>query len=465
MKRILNTAVLNNVNKKINVSGWVHIRRDHGKIIFVDLRDRSGFLQLVFTPKNKPLYQLAETLKPEWVISVKGEVKKRPQGMENKNIPTGEVELVVDELEILNESKTTPFEINANNQEVKEEVRLKYRYLDLRTERAKKNIILRHKVIKYIRDFMTDKDFVEVETPILTRSTPEGARDFIVPSRFYPGKFYALPQSPQQYKQLLMAGGLERYFQIARCLRDEDPRADRQAEHTQLDIEMSFMEDKEEIMDILEELIIKIVAEFKPLTGKTLFKKPLPRLTYKEAMEKYKTNKPDLRKDKKSDELAFCWIIDWPLLEWSKEEKRWDPLHHMFTMPKKGHEKYLDTDPAKVISTQFDLVCNGYEICSGSLRIYKRELQEKMFDLIGLGRKKGREQFNHLLEAFDYGCPPHGGAAPGIDRLLMLLLGEENIREVIAFPKTGDNRDLMMDSPSEVEKQQLKELHIKIVKK
>lgn len=458
MQRTFNVETSKYLGKKKRVCGWVQTIRTHGKIIFIDIRDKTGFLQLVFTPKDKDLYKIVQQIKTEWVICVEGIVKKRPKGMQNPKIETGKIEMQVENLKILNESETLPFEIT-DAKEIKEEIRLKYRYLDLRTERMKKNLLLRYRVIKQIRDFMDKKEFIEIETPLLTKSTPEGARDFIVPSRLHPGKFYALPQSPQQYKQLLMAGGIERYFQIAKCLRDEDSRADRQAEHTQLDIEMAFVERKEEIMEILEELIIEVVEKLKPI-AKTLLKKPFPCLTYAEAMKKHGTDKPDLRKNKEPDILAFCWIVDFPLVEWSKQEKRWDPMHHMFTMPKPGFEKYLDIDPSRVLSTQFDLVCNGYEVCSGSVRIHKRELQEKIFKLIGLGIKKGREQFGHLLKAFDLGCPPHGGVAPGIDRLVMLLAGENNIREVIAFPKTGDSWDPMMDTPSEVCKEQLKELHI-----
>lgn len=464
MKRVYNLEATKYLEKKIRVCGWVQTIRSHGKIVFVDLRDRSGILQIVFTPQNEKIYKIVQELRPEWVISVSGEVKERPKNMINPKIETGKVELRAENLEILNMAKTPPFDITADTRGVSEELRLKYRYLDLRTERMKKNLMLRHKVVKFIRDFMDQKGFIEIETPLLTKSTPEGARDFIVPSRLHPGKFYALPQSPQQYKQLLIAAGIERYFQIARCLRDEDPRADRQTEHTQLDLEIAFVEKREEIMNILEELVIEMAEKLKSITGKVLFKKPLPCLTYAEAMEKYGTDKPDLRKDKESNILAFCWIVDFPLFEWSKKEKRWDPVHHMFVMPKEGYEQYLDTDPSKVLSTQFDLVCNGYEICSGSIRIHKRELQEKIFELIGLGVKKGREQFGHLLEAFERGCPPHGGVAPGIDRLVMLLAGEENIREVMAFPKTGDGWDPMMNTPSEVTDEQLKELQIKVAK-
>lgn len=474
MKRILSVKTIEKKGEEVKLSGWVHSRRDHSKLIFIDLRDRSGLVQLVFLPSNQDCYKLADSLRSEWVIEVTGQVNKRPKGMINEKIPTGEVEIEVKTLKILNKAKTPPFEIAEepvkDKKGVNEEIRLKYRYLDLRRQKMKRNLFVRHKVIKLIRDFMDKKGFVEVETPILTKSTPEGARDFLVPSRLYPGKFYALPQSPQQYKELLMAGGIERYFQIAHCLRDEDPRADRQPEHTQLDMEMSFVK-RDDIMNLLEKLIIKIVLKSSEYflssggsqKGKKLTFNPLKRLTYQESMKNYGTDKPDLRTNPKdSDELAFAWIIDFPLFAWDGTEKRYDPVHHMFVMPKKGYRKYLDSDPLKVISTQFDLVCNGYEICSGSIRIHTRKLQEKIFKLIGLGVEKGRKQFGHLLEAFDYGCPPHGGAAPGIDRLVMLLTGENNIREVIAFPKTGDARDLMMDVPSEAGPGQLKELGIKI---
>jgi len=465
MKRILSVKTIEKVGEEVKLAGWVHNRRDHGKLIFIDLRDKKGLTQLVFLPDNKDCYKLANSLRNEWVIEVIGQVNKRPNGMINDKIPTGQVEIEVKELKVLNEAKTTPFEI-AEYKEVGEEVRLKYRYLDLRRQKMRDNLILRYKVIKLIRNFMDRKGFIEVETPILTKSTPEGARDFIVPSRLHSGGFYALPQSPQQYKQLLMAAGLEKYFQIARCFRDEDSRSDRQPEHTQLDIEMSFVK-RNDIMNLLEKLIIEIVLKSSEYSsqGKKLTFKPLKRLTYQESMEKYKTDKPDLRENKKDPhELAFAWIIDFPLFTWDEENKRYDPVHHMFVMPKKGYHKYLDSNPLKVISTQFDLVCNGYEICSGSLRIHTRKLQEKIFKLIGLDAKEGQEKFGHLLEAFDYGCPPHGGVAPGLDRLLMLLAEEKSIREVIAFPKTGDGRDLMMDAPSKVDSKQLNELGIKITK-
>lgn len=465
MKRILTNETPKYIGKKVLLCGWVNSRRDHGKIIFIDLRDRSGLVQIIFSPDEAKIYEIAQKLRPEWVIEVIGEVARRPKSMENPKIETGNIEISVEKLTIFSEAKTLPFPIDTEGYEIGEEKRLKYRYLDIRRKRLQKNLRLRHQLVKFIRAFMEEKGFVDIETPLLTRSTPEGARDYVVPSRLYPGKFYALPQSPQQYKELLMVGGIERYFQIPRAIRDEDPRAGRQPEHTQWDFEMSFVE-RDEIMNVLEECIIKLTKHLQPLTNKKLLSEPLPRLTYQETMEKYGTDKPDIRPEPKDPNiLAFAWIIDFPLLEWKKNGNRWDPVHHMFVLPKKGQEKLLDTDPGKVISTQFDLVCNGYEICSGSLRINKRDLQEKVMQLIGLDLKKAREQFGHLLQALEFGAPPHGGAAPGIDRLAMLYAGEPNIREVMAFPKTGDARDPMMDTPSEISKEQLKELHLKIEKK
>lgn len=462
MKRILAIDTIKYLGKQVRLCGWVNSRRDHGKVIFIDLRDRSGFLQVVFTSQDKKLYQIAQKLRPEWVIEVIGEIKKRPKGMENPKIETGKVEILVKKLEVLNESNTPPFDISADSREVNEEIRLKYRYLDLRTERMRKNLILRHKIVKYIRDFMDEKGFIEIETPILTKSTPEGARDFVVPSRFHPGKFYALPQSPQQYKQLLMVGGIERYFQIVRCLRDEDPRADRQVEFTQLDIEMSFIQ-QEEILKLIEELYTNIVQILIP--QKKITQIPFPRLSYKEAMEKYGTDRPDLRKNKKDiNELAFAFIVDFPLFGWSEKDKRLDPMHHIFTAPKEEDIELLDKTPLKARSWQHDLVLNGNEIGGGSIRINNRKLQEKIFELVGIKKKKAQEKFGHLLEAFKYGAPPEGGIALGIDRLVMLLADEQNIREVIAFPKTGDARSPMMNTPSEISQEQLKELHLKIEK-
>ena len=459
MNRIYINETIEHPGEKVKICGWVNSRRNHGKIIFIDLRDRSGLLQIVFIPKNKEVYKLAEELRPEWVIEVEGVVNKRPEGMINPKLITGTVEVLAEKLEILNKSEVLPFEI-AGGIEPNEEKRLEYRYLDLRREKMKDNIIFRHQAVKLIRDYLDEKGFLEIETPILTKSTPEGARDFLVPSRLHHGQFYALPQAPQQLKQLLMISGFEKYFQIARCFRDEDLRGDRQPEFTQLDLEMSFPSQKE-IMDIIEELMIEIAK----LAKKKLTFKPFKVLSYDEVMKKYKTDKPDLRRNKKDpDEFCFLWIIDWPLFEWNKDEKRWDPMHHVFTAPQEKDLKLLDKDPSKVKSWQHDLVCNGHEIGGGSIRIHDPKIQKRIFELVGLTEKQIQEKFGHLLKAFKYGTPPHGGIALGIDRLIMILRNEPSIREVMAFPKTGDGRDLMMEAPSEIEPKQLRELGIKIQK-
>ena len=459
MNRIYINETIEHSGKQVKICGWVNSRRDHGKIIFIDLRDRSGLLQIVFIPKNKEVYKLAEELRPEWVIEVEGVVNKRPEGMINPKLVTGKTEVLAEKLEILNKSEALPFEITGGV-EPNEEKRLEYRYLDLRRERMKENIVFRHRVVKLIRDYLDEKGFLEIETPILTKSTPEGARDFLVPSRLHHGQFYALPQAPQQLKQLLMISGFEKYFQIARCFRDEDLRGDRQPEFTQLDLEMSFPTQKE-ILNLIEELIIKIVK----LSNKKLTFEPIKVLTYEEVMKKYKTDKPDLRKNKNdADEFCFLWIVDWPLFEWNKDEKRWDPMHHVFTAPQEKDLELLDKDPLKVKSWQHDLVCNGHEIGGGSIRIHDPKIQKRIFELVGLTEKQIQEKFGHLLKAFKYGTPPHGGIALGIDRLIMILRKEQSIREVMAFPKTGDGRDLMMEAPSEVDTKQLKELGIKISK-
>ena len=464
MQRILNIETTKYLGKNIKVSGWVNTVRSHGKILFVDLRDRTGLLQIIFEPNQFPqLYELAKSLRPEWVISVEGTIQKRPAGMANPKIETGNIEMMAKKLEIFSQSKTLPFSIEGPGYEINEEKRLKYRYLDLRRERLKRNLEIRQKVIHFMRNFLINEGFIEVETPILTKSTPEGARDFLVPSRLHPGKFYALPQSPQQYKQLLQVAGIEKYFQIVRCFRDEDPRADRQAEFTQLDIEMSFVE-QEDILNLIEKLYIEIVKKIFP--EKKIKEIPFPRLKYQEVMEKYQTDKPDLRNDKKNpNELAFAFVIDFPMFEWKKEEKRWDAVHHPFTRPKTEDIKEIKKNPEKILAWQYDFVLNGYEIGGGSLRTFKPEILETVFEIMGHKKSEIKEKFGHLLEAFEYGVPPHGGIAPGIDRFLAILLNEPNIREVMAFPKTGDNRDLMMRAPSEVSKEQLKELHLKINQK
>ena len=574
-----------NEGQSVTLAGWVNRRRDHGGVTFIDLRDRTGVVQVVFNPDNSPqAHQDAVPLRIEWVIQVKGVVHKRPADMENPNLPTGEIEVDVSELEVLNPAKTPPFPIN-KEEEVDEQTRLRYRYMDLRHERLANNLVIRHRVVKFIRDYLDQQGFLEIETPILFKTTPEGARDYLVPSRVHPGEFYALPQSPQQLKQLLMVAGMERYFQIARCFRDEDQRGDRQPEFTQLDLEMSFVE-REDIIALTEDLFSKLVEEVVP--EKRLLAKPWPRLTYQEAMDRFGKDNPDLRfgmelKDitdlasesgfkvfenavasgghvrginasglgdysrKQIDELveyvsqfdakglaylaitsegeqrssfakflsdddlqiiaarfeakpgdlllfvadqpevvyeslgrlrvmladrlgirdpdvlAFCWIIDFPFVVWNEDEKRWDPSHHLFTSPMPEDIPLLDSEPEKARGQQYDMVVNDYEVGGGSIRIHNRALQEKVFKLIGLDPDVAAERFGHMLEAFEFGTPPHGGIAPGIDRLCMVLVGEPNIREVIAFPKNQAARDVMADAPSLVESKQLRELHLKVI--
>ena len=570
-----------NAGEKVRLAGWVGRRRDHGGLIFIDLRDRWGVTQVTFDPEQQETFAAAEQLRPEWSISVSGEVTRRPEGNENPDLQTGDIEVQVADLQVLSTSETPPFEIG-RERPVDELLRLKYRYLDLRRPRMRDNIIFRHKVVKHIRDYLTARDFIEIETPLLTASTPEGARDYLVPSRLYPNQFYALPQSPQQFKQLLMVAGFERYFQIARALRDEDQRGDRQPEHTQLDLEMSYTT-QEEVLALIEGLYTEIVEG---LTEKKLQSKPFTHLTYAESMERFGTDKPDLRfglelkdisemaqasdfkvfsgavesggsvrgirvgglgdlsrretdalteiakdagarglaffqvaEDSLSgpiakffsseeqsslrdtfgsqpgdylffvadkdpvvfeslnrlrlhfrdslaladkDTLALCWVTDFPLFEWNEDEERLEPMHHMFTMPREEDLPLLDTEPLKVIGQLYDLVANGTELASGSIRIHRPELQQKVFSLIGIPPEEARRRFGAILQAFRYGAPPHGGIAPGIDRLIMVLRDEPNIREVMAFPKTQAARDEMMDAPGPVTEGQLKELHISL---
>jgi len=461
MHRTLSIETPNLVGEKVKLSGWVNSRRDHGKIIFIDLRDRSGITQIVFTPKLKEVYQKADELRSEWVISVTGIVQKRPKGMENQKIPTGIIEMQVESLEILSKAETLPIPIDSDGYEINEEKRLKYRYLDLRRKRLRENLIIRHNVVHLMREFLKKEGFVEIETPLLTKSTPEGARDFLVPARLQTGKFYALPQSPQQYKQFLMLAGFEKYFQIARALRDEDPRGDRQAEHTQLDLEISFAS-QEEILDLTERLYVSLVKKIFP--EKKITKIPFIRMTYKEAMEKYKSDKPDLRENKKdSNELAFAFITDFPMFEWKEGDGRWGAMHHPFTMPQIENIEKIRKEPENILAFQYDFVLNGYEIGGGSLRTTNLEILEVVFEILGHKKEEIKKQFAHYFEAFVYGVPPHGGIASGIDRFLAVVLGEPSIREVIAFPKTGDNRDLMMEVPSKVDSKQLRELNIKVI--
>ena len=463
MNRILTKNTPNYLEKSVRVSGWVNTIRSHGKIIFFDLRDRSGLVQVVFTPNLKPeIYGLAQKVKPEWVIEITGKVSPRPKGMENPKIETGKIELRAQNLEILSQAKTLPFSIETPGYEVNEEKRLEYRYLDLRRPRLRKNLEMRQKVIQFMREFLIREEFLEIETPILTKSTPEGARDYLVPTRLQPGKFYALPQSPQQYKQLLMVSGIEKYFQIARCFRDEDPRANRQAEHTQLDIEISFVK-QEEVMNLVESLFISLIKKIYP--EKKIQKIPFPKITYQKAMEKYGTDRPDLRKDKTNPYfLAFCWVINFPFFK-KDEKRRWTFTHNPFSAPKsESMEDLLSRKNIKsILTTQYDIVANGLEVGGGSIRNHRPDALEAVFEIIGYEKEEIKNKFGHMLRAFGYGAPSHGGIASGIDRLLAVLQNEPNIREVIAFPKTGDSRDLMMDAPSKVSEKQLKELHLKIL--
>lgn len=465
------------IGKQVTLCGWVNTRRDHGKLIFIDIRDRWGLTQAVFNPKEFPdSYQTAKELRSEYVICVTGEVRARPAGTQNPNLATGEVELAVKLLIVLSASETPPFEIgDPNAVEPSEDVRLEYRYLDIRRPKVFNKIYLRHRVIKIMRDFLDREGFIEVETPVLTKSTPEGARDFLVPSRLSQGMFYALPQSPQLFKQLLMVAGVERYFQVARCFRDEDLRSDRQPEFTQLDIEMSFV-NEEDIFSIIERLMQEV---FEKTIGVKLTL-PFPRLTYKEAMERFGTDKPDLRKVEGGmckvegdtshlaprilNDFCFLWVTDFPLFKYNQEEKRWESEHHPFTAPREEDIPLIDKEPVKVRSRAYDLVVNGIEIGSGSIRIHNSQLQQKIFRVIGLSQDESKKRFGFLLDAFLYGAPPHGGIAPGIDRLIALLSGVDSIREVIAFPKTQSGVCPMTGAPSEVDVRQLKELGLKICK-
>lgn len=475
------------VGKEVNLFGWVNVRRDHGKIIFIDLRDRSGIVQMVFVPGKSSevrprgdlrsdLYEAASQLRPEWVIRVKGTVKERPEKMVNPEIETGKIEIEPTELEILNESLPLPFPIDTDGHDIDEEIRLKYKYLDLRRPRLQKNVKLRSKFVDRIRQFLFKKDFIEIETPILSAPTPEGSRDFVVPSRLNPGKFFALPQSPQQYKQLLMVAGFEKYFQIARCFRDEDLRADRGFEHTQIDMEMSFV-DQEEFMKLDEEMMTAVVEGM----GYKIKQKPFPVFTHKEAMEKFGIDKFDLRteEDKKNGILAYAWVKDFPFFEKVEEEgnpstgsghfsrsEKWTFTHNPFSHAKPEHVPWLlkSKHIGEILTTQYDLVCNGFEVGGGSIRAHRPEMLEAVFKIMGYKEKEIKGQFGHMLEAFKYGAPPHGGIAHGIERNLMVLVKEEYLRETQAFPQTSSGRTSVMEAPSELSEKQLKELHLKIEK-
>ena len=457
MKRLLTSETIHKVGQEVLLQGWVSTRRDHGKIMFLDLRDRSGVAQLVInTPDVKDV-------RPECVIEVVGMVKQRPANMVNPKIPTGTVEVEVKELRILSQARELPFPIDTDGYDINEEIRLKYRYLDLRRPRLQKNIKLRSRFVDQVRQHLFSKNFVEIETPLLSESTPEGARDFLVPSRLQKGKFYALPQSPQQYKQLLMVAGFERYFQIARCLRDEDLRADRGFEHTQIDIEMSFV-NREDVMAMDEELMTSVMESL----GYTIKQKPFPVISYAQSMKQYGADKFDMRspEEKKKGTLAFAWVVDFPFFE-KTEEGSWTFTHNPFSSPKPEHKEWLlsKQNIGEILTTQYDLVCNGYEVGGGSIRSHDPVLLESVFEVMGYKKKKILEQFGHMLEAFTYGVPPHGGLAHGIERLLMTITREPYLREVVAFPQSAGGRTSVMDAPSEVTTEQLIELGISVTTK
>jgi len=456
------------VGKEVSISGWVNVRRDQGKLVFMDMRDMTGVIQCVVLPNYTEAMEQVKEVRTEWVLKINGIVNKRPDKNIKEEVLNGDIELEITFIEILNVSETPNFDVTTDGKEIGEDNRLQYRYLDLRRPRMQKNIRNRHKIAKFVRDFLDKENFIEIETPILTKSTPEGARDYVVPSRLYPGNFYALPQSPQQYKQLLMASGMERYFQIARCMRDEDTRGDRQPEFTQIDMEMSFVE-REDVMDVNEKLLIDLVTKLYP--EKKIQEIPFPRISYKEAMEKYGNDRPDIRKDKNDPNLlAFCWVIDFPFFERTDisdnpdTEGEWTFTHNPFSEPIKEHKEWLlsGENIGEIITTQYDITLNGYEIGGGSIRAHQAETLKKVLNIIGHKDDDIEHNFGHMLKAFKTGTPPHGGIAWGFDRLVMLLENEPNIREVIAFPKTGEGKDLMMESPSKVSDKQLKELHIKL---
>lgn len=464
MKRVLSSEAAKFAGEEIKIAGWINIRRDHGKLIFLDLRDKDGIVQVVVNPHvSEAAHKVAQEIRPEYVVEIVGKVNKRPENAINKDLSSGSVEVEANVINILNTSETPPIDVATEGLEVGEDLRLKYRYLDLRRPRMQKNIRARHKIIKTIRDYLDKEDFIEVETPILTKSTPEGARDYVVPSRLEKGKFYALPQSPQQYKQLLMVSGVEKYFQIAKCFRDEDTRSDRQPEFTQMDLEMSFIT-REEVMELNEKMLIHLVKTLMP--EKKIQEIPFPKFSFKEAVEKYGSDRPDLRKDKTDpDSLAFCWIMDFPFFE-KTEEGEWTFTHNPFSSPKPEHldllmnKKNID----EILTTQYDIVLNGFEIGGGSIRNHKPEALKKVFEIMGYEEKTIEANFGHMLKALSFGAPPHGGIAWGLDRLIAVLLNEVTIREVIPFAKTGEGKDLMMQAPSQVSDKQLRELGIKIGK-
>jgi len=454
----------NKQGSTVTIMGWVNSRRDQGKMIFLDLRDASGIIQGVILPKSEAI-ETGKILRPEFVVEVNGKVNARPEKDQKTDVLNGTIELEIVSITILNESEVLPFPIDGDTREVNETIRLQYRYLDLRNSRMQKNVAKRFKIQNFIRNFLEQEKFLEIETPLLSAPTLEGARSYVVPSRVWKGNFFSLPQSPQQYKQLLMVAGFEKYFQFARCLRDEDTRGDRQPEFTQLDLEMSFVSE-EDVMALNEKLLIGIVEKLYP--EKKIQQIPFPRMTYKEAMEEYGTDRPDIRKDKNDQNLlAFLWIVDFPMFEKTSEENidatgEWTFTHNPFSKPK---DEYFDAFMAKknigkILSTQYDITLNGLEIGGGSIRNHKPSALHKTFEIMGYSTERTEKNFGHMIKALEFGAPPHGGIAWGFDRLVMILENEPNIREVIPFAKTGDSRDLMMEAPGEISDKQKEELGI-----
>lgn len=468
MKRVYIGELVQHAGTAVSVQGWVHTKRNQGKMVFFEFRDMTGKVQGVVLPGNEDLKSQADELRDECVVEIIGTVNKRPEKNVQQGKINGDIEMVIESISVLNKAEVLPFPINGDTREVGEEVRLTHRYLDLRNERMQNNIRKRSEVLQFIRTKLTEEKFIEVETPLLTKSTPEGARDFVVPSRIYPGTFYALPQSPQQYKQLLMTSGIERYFQFAKCLRDEDSRGDRQPEFTQLDMEMSFIE-REDIIELNENLLIDLVQKLYP--EKRIQQIPFPRISYKEAMEKYGNDRPDIREDKTDENLlAFCWVVDFPFFERTDRSDNpdtfgeWTFTHNPFSRPIPEHMENLmqKKNIGDIITSQYDITLNGYEIGGGSIRNHEVDALMKVFEILGYKEEEIKANFGHMLTAFSLGTPPHGGIAWGFDRLMMLLHNEPNIREVMAFPKTGEGKDLMMQSPSTIPDKQLKELSLEL---
>lgn len=466
MERTYINDLKDSVGKELTVKGWVDVRRDHGKLIFIDLRDMTGKVQMVVLPNHKEAHEAGSTVRSEWVLEVKGKVNARPERMVNKDEINGAVEIEVLEIKVLNQANTPPFDLRGDGKDINEETRLKYRYLDLRRPRMQKNIRNRFKATQYVRNWFATEGFTEIETPYMSATTPEGSRDFVVPSRLENGKFYSLPQSPQQYKQLLMAAGFEKYFQFARCFRDEDTRGDRQPEFIQMDLEMSFV-NQEEVMAVNERALIDLVKNVYP--EKRIQQVPFPRMTYKEVMEKYQSDKPDIREDKNNPNLlAFLWVVDFPFFEKDEESASgWTFSHNPFSAPKPEHLSDLmeKKNIGEILTTQYDIVMNGFEIGGGSIRNHRPQALKTVFEIMGYEEERLQKNFGHMLNALDSGTPPHGGIAWGFDRLIMLLENEPNIREVIAFAKTGEGKDLMMGAPGEITEKQMRELGIELKKK